>query len=346
MAYAHGPVTLTSRRFSLQACLGWLLAASVGAVASTAYHALDRHAEPGSMASATPAAWWNKGTGTEPTCAVQADTHNAQQLRLLAAAIDNDTSPQSLLDKVAHPPSTSPEHSTDEADVQRLMTLARSDPSLRQQLMTRYTSEADPTARSRLASLLIATATPDIVRFASDMLGKRDNAQRQQGLAILASVQMQQPEARQALLSALETETDPGTLSMVVQSLVPGETRAPQDAQAMIDKLSLMAHRNEPQVRSAALGTLAQWGGPASENSIVQALADTDESVVESAIDALNQLGGRGNPANDALLSLAERADLPSALRQQAMAALNRANLDIARYERLERLRKDPRLTG
>ena len=353
MAYARSQVALVSRRFSLQTGLGWLLAASLGALASTAchlaYRAADGQAESNSAASASntqTASWWRGDSHAPALCATQNEASLSPQPSLALSDAGTEATPQSLLDKLVHPPSLAPERSTDAADAQRLMALAHNDPALRQQLMARYTSEADPNARSRLASLLIATATPDIVRFASGMLGQRDAAQRQQGLEILASVQLQQPEARQALLGALDTETDPNTLGMVVQSLVPGDKRSPEETQAMMDKLTQMARRSEPQVRSAALSTMAQWGGPASESNIVQALADSDESVVESAIDALGQLGARGNPANDALLNLAERADVAPALRQQAVSALNRVNLDTARYERLERLRKDPRLTS
>lgn len=353
MAYARSQVALVSRRFSVQTALGWLVAACIGAVigaiASTALRAMDVPAgsnPTGEAGGATSGSWWRGATNAPALCAAQSDASTTAQPSLAPSDAHADATPQSLLDKLIHPSPAAAERSTDTADAQRLMALAHNDPALRQQLMARYTTEADANARSRLASVLIAAATPDIVRFASSMLGQRDADQRQQGLAILASVQLQQPEARQALLGALDTETDPRTLGMVVQSLVPGENRSPQETQAMLDKLAQMARRSEPEVRAAALSTMAQWGGPASENSIVQALADPNESVIESAIDALGQLGTRGNPANDALLNLAEREDVAPSLRQQAVSALNRANLDTARYERLERLRKDPRLTG
>jgi hypothetical protein len=334
-------VRITGRRPDAKTLATWLAAMAAGAALSGVYHAYDdgaRRAANGQRQQSGPA--WGPYSGAQASCDAHVASGDAGRgVPDGAVAASGPASPQSLLAMVLNPRSGDAAAATPDPYVQ-LVEQARQDPKFRQDLMSRLRTEADPSARGQLVSLLTSVQGADVMRFSNELMHSPDAEQRKRGLEMLVGLQGSDPQARQTLQAVLGTEADPAALSLIVAGLHPGDVREPQEVSAMLGQLQKLAQHDSPEVRSAAVLSSAQWGGAAAEPAILQALADPSPKVVQAAIDAVTATRASSDAAKDALLALAERGDMDLAMRQMALDALSNVNLEGARFSRFAQLRK------
>lgn len=320
----------------------WLLAAGLGAAASAGYTS-SQNSTAQADALATRHAAQKAAGGMWQTCSSAMEASDANPS---AQAATNPGTPQHMLEQLLHPTASASLNSADNNPYPTLLDQAHKSEAFRRDLLARFARETDPSALGHLAVLLSGAGTADITRSVSNMLLSPDATQRQRALLVLANLQGDDTEARQAIEGLIKTEADPDTLRRAVSLLSPGSGRTPQEAEPLTTRLQQLSQHESPAVRSAALLAMARWNAPSNDANLMGGLADPDPTVISAAIDAVGEAGLRNGAAMEALLRVAERQDLPAPVRQQALDSLNSVNLDAARHARLMQLQRDPSLSG
>jgi hypothetical protein len=213
----------------------------------------------------------------------------------------------------------------------RLRELARSDPAVVRDLISRFEAQTDAETKDALRAVLSGLPLPEVVEF-SQRLALGNAAQRKDAYELLGSL-ADSGQAQGAILRALDTEQDPALLTQAVRALRPTIVE-PAQTQAMIAKLSGLTQDADPLVRGASLQALAQWDktGGVAEPSVYQALVDPQPEIRAAAISAAmynNQLNSeRLKAALIDILSNTDEADDKTMVLQ----ALERFQLTDAEY--------------
>lgn len=200
--------------------------------------------------------------------------------------------------------------------------LVQEDPTIRAALLSRYAGEPDERTRARMRSLLQFVTTDDVTRFATTMVTNSDPAQRREGFELLR--QNTSSEARAAVRSALERETNGPVLCAALSASQPGPARLRDETTRTTARLSELSQSEDPKVRAEALGALVRWDrSSALEGALTRALDDRDGEVRQAAMIGIVESGLRSDQLKTELLALAGSGKANQELRLRAIETLD-----------------------
>jgi len=202
-----------------------------------------------------------------------------------------------------------------------------------QDLMRRYRFEMALDKRGALLASLRSTPTEEVKQFALSLAGSSDPGARRDGLALLSAFPLSDADVRDFLVGQIRGEPDPEMLKTLVDMLAP-TTVASEDAAPLVAELARLHHHPDPEVRAASVVQSTQWDKDgALEDTLQQALLDTDTRVRQAAIGGIASERVHSARLKDMLLAIALDPDTDDQERSAAVFALEGFSLTRSEVE-------------
>ena len=202
----------------------------------------------------------------------------------------------------------------------RLRDRARTDQSLRLELMQRFAQERDLAKRARLRALLAELHAPDVAAFGLRLLREGDASVRRDAITLLQGGNTREIDS--VLIGILRQEPDANLLCAAIGALPPEPASPPETAEVLAQLQKLVQHPN-PEVRAASLQALPRWDvAGVTETSFLLALNDADATVRELALASLVETPIRSPALKDRLLAIWHNPGEEVPIRQAARSAL------------------------
>ncbi|MFG6413920.1 hypothetical protein ACG02S_08430 [Roseateles sp. DC23W] len=224
-----------------------------------------------------------------------------------------------------------PEAAFDDRALQDLSCSMRRDPQAAAQVRARLLGSSSATERFALMRLLAQDDSPETAALVRGLIGAADHDTKRLGYDLLRSVEgaSQRPELTQALLAALQQETEPAYLSELIGSL---SRRSLDDMGRSVaaQRLQSILAGSHAEARASALLALPQLvDAPTAAVAVRQHLQDPDATVRLAALQAALAMNASTLDAD--VVSMARRLSLsasePEAVRSVAQVLLARAAL-------------------
>jgi len=199
--------------------------------------------------------------------------------------------------------------------------------------MRRYRFEMALDKRGALLASLRSTPTEEVKQFALSLAGSSDPGARRDGLALLSAFPLSDADVRDFLVGQIRGEPDPEMLKTLVDMLAP-TTVASEDAAPLVAELARLHHHPDPEVRAASVVQSTQWDKDgALEDTLQQALLDTDTRVRQAAIGGIASERVHSARLKDMLLAIALDPDTDDQERSAAVFALEGFSLTRSEVE-------------
>lgn len=206
--------------------------------------------------------------------------------------------------------------------------LLETDSSARARLLESLadTRGSSPALHWRKLKLLAAVDAADIEAQARTMIANNDSAIRSDGYQLMRMDASK--DALERVLRGVRTESEPAAILSAMNALQAHTEVPPQEAADLTTRLRSLATHEDPRLRMASLGTLANLGhGHEVGETFAAALMDRNSDVVEAALGAIGSSSVRTATMKRNLLDLAFASSSSSDQRTMAAQLLTKFEL-------------------